>query len=73
MLLTRMEKGSGRAGVEGESFLLHWSFTGGTLNLRWTTVVERTRREEGVLVWGFREGAIQEPSARRWYLKSKDW
>ena len=48
LLLTGMEKGAGRAGVEGESFLLHWSLTGGMLNLRWTTLVERTRREEGV-------------------------
>ena len=55
LLLTGMEKGAGRAGVEGQSFLLHWSFTGGMLNLRWTTVVERTRREEDVWVWSVRE------------------
>ena len=40
---TEMEKLAGWAGVEGKSFLLHWSMTGGMLNLRWTTVVERTR------------------------------
>lgn len=45
LLLTEMEKTASGAGVEGKAFLLHWSFTGAMLNLRWTTVVAMTRRE----------------------------